>query len=107
MASTSKRPATRAKRKSCLLAFPVEFPAADRQVLAEGRVQPQTAVAIVTVAIVNPSKTALEDIKKKTKETAEKTQEVVQEGTRATSEKIDKSTAEIVTTVQDAAIANL
>jgi hypothetical protein len=63
--------------------------------------------AIVTIAIVNPTETALADIKTTTKETAEKTQEVVQEGTRTTSEKIDKSTAEIVTTVQDAALASL
>jgi hypothetical protein len=64
-------------------------------------------LAVATIAILNPTKTELEDIKKTTHETAKETQAVVKEVTKATSEKIDKSTVQIVTTVQDAALATL
>jgi uncharacterized protein YoxC len=64
-------------------------------------------LAVATIAILNPTKTVIEEVKKTTKETAKETQAVVQEGTKSTSAKIDKTTDQIVTTVQDAALATL
>jgi uncharacterized protein YoxC len=64
-------------------------------------------LAVATIALLNPTKAVLEEVKKATRETAKETQVVVEEGTKATSEKIDKSTEQIVTTVQDAALATL
>ncbi len=53
-------------------------------------------LAVATIAIINPTKQAMQDIKKTTEETAQRTQVVVQEGTER-----------IVSTVQDAALATL
>jgi hypothetical protein len=64
-------------------------------------------LTVATIAILNPTPAKLEDIKRTTQETAKETQAVVQEGTKSTSEKIEKSTEQIVTTVQDAALATL
>ena len=64
-------------------------------------------LAVVTLAILSPTSAQLEDVRKTTQQTAKQTQVVVQEGTKATSEKIDKSTEQIVITVQDAALATL
>lgn len=67
-------------------------------------------IAVVTVAVIailNPINGDSEELKRTTIETAKETQVVVQEEARTTSERIDESTKQIVTTVQDAALATL
>lgn len=64
-------------------------------------------LTVTTIAIVNPTKTEIRDIKQTTQTTASETQAKVAAATKQTAEKIDKSTEVIVTSVQDAALANL
>src|SRR5271157_138023 len=64
-------------------------------------------LAVATIALLNPTKQAIRDINETTENTAKTTQAIIQEGTKSTEARIDKSTETIVTTVQDAALASL
>ena len=64
-------------------------------------------LAVSTIAILNPTEQAIQDIKDATSESARTTQEAVREGTRTTEANIAKSTETIVATVEDTALATL
>jgi len=64
-------------------------------------------LTISIIAILNPTKANLEEVKKVTIDSAEQTQAVVRDSGQSTEKKIDSSTETIVTTVQDSALASL
>ncbi|GMU64136.1 MAG: hypothetical protein AMXMBFR36_04100 [Acidobacteriota bacterium] len=64
-------------------------------------------VAVAAVAIVNPTQAELGRIEDTAKESANETQAAVRQGTQATVDRIDESTNQILTTVEDAALASL
>jgi hypothetical protein len=64
-------------------------------------------LTISIIALLNPTKANIEELKKVTIDSAEKTQSVVKGSEEGTAKKIDSSTERIVTTVQDSALATL
>lgn len=64
-------------------------------------------LSISIIALLNPTKANIEEVKKVAIESAEKTQTVVKASEENTAKKIDSITNKIVTTVQDSALASL